>query len=147
LRDDGALSPRRNRKVRLIHRSALGRRGLLEQSRAHGKIQARADCDLLLTESGGGSHGLSGHARSGRVPSPRSTGYPVSSFVSGLPWPTRRRKWSRCFQLIHVRLIVAQIFPRPNIMSRLRREALQHAVIILDDLRLLLHIEIAQRTR
>jgi hypothetical protein len=53
LRDDGALSPRRNRKARPIHRSALGWHGLLEQSRAHGKIQARASGDLLLEEPGG----------------------------------------------------------------------------------------------
>src|SRR5260370_29052985 len=52
----------------------------------------------------------------------------------------------RCFQLRHIGRVIAQTFPRPDIFF-LRRQALGHAVIILDDLRLLLHVEIAEQSR
>ena len=72
--------------------------------------------------------------------------YAIASLLAVFPRADPLER-SRRFELVHIRLVVAETFPRPDIVAWLGREPLRHAVIILDDLGLLLHIEIAERTR
>src|ERR1700722_2282792 len=92
-------------------------------------------------------------SRSRRVASPGAA-HDAFASLCGICARANPLKRSCGLQLAHIRLVVAQAFPRPGIvfLSRIRGPglhipALKYTVIVLDDLRLLLHVEVAQRNR
>ena len=122
------------------------------------EIHARRDTLSFVADSPPGSPGPTGattgdadrtcNARRGSESDTRKSPGPGSHVVTDvIPIPDAEGRFESPdgFQLRHIGRVVLSAFPRPQVI--VRRQALGHAVIVLDDRRCLLHVEVIERRR